>query len=74
MSFAVGDGGKGFERELEGVVVQRAQRVDRFVTKELMNNLFNSKKLSKLNKVNLQGEIESMYVLAYKVVFDGTFL
>ena len=57
--------GEGFEKELEGVVVQRAQRVDRFVTKELMNNLFNSKKLSKLKKVNLQGEIEIQYKVTY---------
>ena len=44
-------------KELEGCVVQPAQKADRFVTKELMNNLFNSKKVSQLNKVNLQGEI-----------------
>ena len=55
--FAVSENGEGFQRELEGCVVQPAQKADRFVTKELMNNLFNSKKVSQLNKVNLQGEI-----------------
>ena len=55
--FAVGESGEGFMKELEGCVVQPAQKADRFVTKELMNNLFNSKKVSQLNKVNLQGEI-----------------
>ena len=50
-------------KELEGCVVQPAQKADRFVTKELMNNLFNSKKVSQLNKVNLQGEILTVFIL-----------
>ena len=55
VSFAVGHSGEGFEKELEGAILQPAQKVDRFVSKELMNNLFNSKKWSKMKQVNLQG-------------------
>ena len=61
--FAVGVRGEGLEKELEGCVVQPAQKADRFVTKELMNELFNSKKVSQLNKVNLQGEILTGFLI-----------
>lgn len=55
VTFAVGENGEGFQKELEGAILQPAQRVDRFVTQELMNNLFNSKKMAQRNQVNLQG-------------------
>ena len=55
VSFAVGDHGEGFEKELEGAVLQNAKKCDRFVTKELMNNLFNNKKMAKEQNFNLQG-------------------
>ena len=55
VKFAVGDHGEGFEKELEGAVLQPALKVDRFVTPELMNNLFNSKKWSQSKKKSLKG-------------------
>ena len=57
VSFAIGDHGEGFEKELEGAVLQDAKKCDRFVTKELMNNLFNNKKMAKEEHFNLQGII-----------------
>jgi len=56
VSFAIGDHGEGFEKELEGAVLQDAKKCDRFVTKELMNNLFNNKKMAKEEHFNLQGK------------------
>ena len=70
--FAVSERGEGFMKELEGCVVQPAQKADRFVTKELMNNLFNSKKVSQLNKVNLQGEILTGFLIEPPAVFFRT--
>ena len=70
--FAVGESGDGFMRELEGCVVQPAQKADRFVTKELMNNLFNSKKVSQLNKVNLQGEILTGFLIESPAVHSSS--
>ena len=58
--FAVGENGEGFEKELNGVVVQPSLKVDRFVTKELINNLFNSKKESLARGIKLKGVI-SLY-------------
>ncbi len=55
MSFATKDEGQGFERELEGVCSQTSLAVDRFVTPELMNNLFNSKKVAQEMNINLKG-------------------
>ena len=57
VTFAVGEAGDGFEKELAGVSLQNALKVDRFVTSELMNNLFNSKKLSLEQKFNLKGKL-----------------
>ena len=61
VSFAIGDHGEGFEKELEGAVLQNAKKCDRFVTKELMNNLFNNKKMAKEEHFNLQGIIFPIY-------------
>ena len=55
VSFATKDEGRGFERELEGVCNQNALLADRFVTKELMNNLFNSRKVAEEANINLRG-------------------
>ena len=53
--FAVGENGEGFEKELAGVVVQNSLKVDRFVCKELINNLYNSKKEGKEKGINIKG-------------------
>ncbi len=42
--FAIRSNGDGFQRELEGACQQESLRMDRYITKELTNNLFNSKK------------------------------
>ena len=42
--FAVRSNGDGFQRELEGACNQESLKVDRYITKELTNNLFGSKK------------------------------
>jgi hypothetical protein len=44
--FAIRSNGDGFQRELEGACSQEALKVDRYITEELTNNLFNSKKFA----------------------------
>ena len=53
--FAVGENGEGFEKELAGVVVQNSLKVDRFVCKELINNLYNNKEEGKKRGINIKG-------------------
>lgn len=60
--FAVRSNGDGYQREIEGACNQEALKVDRYITKELTRNLFNSKKFgngsegwgSDLGSINIQ--------------------
>lgn len=54
--FASRENGQGFQRELHGACQQEALMVDRFVSKELVNNLFNNKKLSVEKKTSMTGK------------------
>jgi hypothetical protein len=71
VTFAIRDGGLGFEKELAGACIQKSLKVDRFVTQELMNNLFNSKKVAEENNINLKG-IQIVAFPCFVYIFAAT--